>query len=424
MRKAQYPSKYLARQSFIVAILVLQFICSLPVQAEKRIALLIANANYATDVGRLRNPPNDIKLLAQALAKIGFDVTTVNDADFATLEKEVRKHSSKLRAAGDGTIGLVYYSGHGASDEQTNTNYLIPTDVKSIDTTELWDGSVSVREVVDTLKTQAPRAMHFVILDACRNKLKLRFPGVKAVISAKGFLPMSVSPGILIAYSTAEGELASDGDGIGGPYAQALAAEIVKPGVEAITMFRNVQIRLLEQTGQEPWLQYGAVRPVWLAGTISPGNLGPLDISECPITNLVFVDSWTKSEFIVKKVGISYMYICGNAIGPAAIRADCKGPYGDTLFEGLFKDKTNLSSQPSTAYFVWSVIKGVPCCGWNAFNKATADEIVQKKEFKWLSNGSAPKLKDMGFASIQLDNNSTNETGVLSNPMNALRCQN
>ena len=60
---------------------------------------------------------------------------------------------------------------------------------------------------------------------------------------------------MLIAYATAEGELASDvGAGVAGPYAKVLAEEIVKPGVEAVTMFRRVQVRVRSTIGQGPSL--------------------------------------------------------------------------------------------------------------------------------------------------------------------------
>ena len=47
---------------------------------------------------------------------------------------------------------------------------------------------------------------------------------------------------MLIAYSTAEGELASDVGAAAGPYAKVLAEEIVLPGIEAVYMFRRVQV--------------------------------------------------------------------------------------------------------------------------------------------------------------------------------------
>jgi hypothetical protein len=38
-----------------------------PLRAEARIALLIGNEAYATEIGRLANPHNDVALLEQAL---------------------------------------------------------------------------------------------------------------------------------------------------------------------------------------------------------------------------------------------------------------------------------------------------------------------------------------------------------------------
>ena len=78
-------------------------------------------------------------------------------------------------------------------------------------------------------------------------------------------LPSS-GAGMLIAYATAEGELASDVGAGAGPYARVLAEEIVKPGVEAVYMFRRVQVRVRSTIGQEPWLGFSALGEVHLAG--------------------------------------------------------------------------------------------------------------------------------------------------------------
>src|SRR6202030_885530 len=111
-------------------------------------------------------------------------------------------------------------------------------DVTSPDVGELWDRSVRVTEITTKLKSEAGNATQFVVFDACRNALKLKKPGNKAaLIPSKGFLPVREEAGILIAFATAEGELASDAGEGAGPYARALAEEMVKPGLEAVTMF-------------------------------------------------------------------------------------------------------------------------------------------------------------------------------------------
>ena len=80
---------------------------------------------------------------------------------------------------------------------------------------------------------------------------------------------------MLIAYATAEGELASDVGAGGGPYAKILAEEIVKPGIEAVVMFRIVQRRVRAAINQEPYLGFNALGDVYLAG-LSPDPPKPV----------------------------------------------------------------------------------------------------------------------------------------------------
>jgi invasion protein IalB len=233
-------------------------------QAEKRIALLIGNQNYANEIGRLANPHNDVALLEKTLKDLHFEVTTIRDAGLAALYQAVNAYTRQVRAAGPDAVAFFYYSGHGAAD--AGVNYLIPVDVKSADGAELWDQSLRLTEITRKLKAEAGNATHFVVFDACRNTLKLKQSGSKALAQSKGFVPVSQESGMLIAYATAEGELASDVGAGAGPYARVLAEEIMKPGIEAVTMFRRVQVRVRTAIGQEPWLGFSALGEVHFAG--------------------------------------------------------------------------------------------------------------------------------------------------------------
>ena len=143
------------------------------------------------------------------------------------------------------------------AQQDGGTNYLIPVDVKTAETGELWDQSLRLTEITRKLKAEAGNATHFVVFDACRNALKLKKAGSRALVQSKGFVPVSQESGMLIAYATAEGELASDVGAGAGPYAKVLAEEIVKPGVEAVVMFRVVQrrVRAAIRPGAVPRLQ-------------------------------------------------------------------------------------------------------------------------------------------------------------------------
>jgi len=207
--------------------------------AEERIALLVGNQAYKEGVGPLRNPHNDVTLVANALDKLGFKVTIVKDAGYKSIDTALKTHIQQVRRAGKDTISFFYYSGHGASDPETRINYLIPVDVESADDANLWTNSFELNDIVSKLREQAPEATHYVVFDACRDELRLVRQGKKALGAEKGFTPVSTVTGVMIAYATAPGRTASDIGQRAGPYAAALAEELSKPGVEAVTMFRT-----------------------------------------------------------------------------------------------------------------------------------------------------------------------------------------
>ena len=254
---------HMLRTAMIVLLLAL-----LPLQAraEARIALLIGNQVYNPKVGLLRNPHDDVARVGTALKQLGFEVTILKDADYRAMDVAIKRFITDVRSKGKGTISFFYYSGHGAANPDTQINYLIPVDVADPNDGNLWYQSFQQNDLIEKLAKLAPNATHYVVFDACRNELNLSGPAAKAIGAEKGFVPVPQTPGLLIAYATAQGKTATDVGDHGGPYARALADEIVKPGIEAVNMFRNVQIRVKEDIGQDPWLSIPALPEVYLAG--------------------------------------------------------------------------------------------------------------------------------------------------------------
>ena len=220
------------------------------------LALLIGNQAYAEAIGPLKNPHNDVDAVGKALEKIGFEVTIERDADYRAMDIALKRHVRQLRSASKDAIGFFYYSGHGVANEDTGINYLVPTDVEHARDDGFWDAAYEQRLIINRLRDQADNATHYVVFDACRNELKLKTRADKKISQRKGMLPAKNSPGILIAYATAPGATASDaGDGIG-PYAKILAEELLRPGLESVMMFRNVQLRVKKAIDQEPWVTF------------------------------------------------------------------------------------------------------------------------------------------------------------------------
>jgi uncharacterized caspase-like protein len=263
------------------------YLALLPVAgvAETRAALLIGNQSYDAQVGPLRSPHRDIAIIGRALRSLGFEVVEVKDAGYRALDIAIKRHIQVVRRAGPGSISFIYYSGHGAADPESKVNYLIPVDVSKADDEDLWTASLNLNSTIDSIRALAPDATHYIVFDACRNELNLMRKGKKA-LADKGFHPIAYAPGVLIAYATAPGRTAVDGeDRTGGPYARALAEEIVKPGTEAMTMFRLVALRVNREIGQDPWMSASTLPEFYFAGkqVNASAPLPPAPMSEAAL---------------------------------------------------------------------------------------------------------------------------------------------
>ena len=158
-----------------------------PTLAKKRFALLIGNSAYPSTIGKLKNPKNDVTVVAQALKQVGFKTEVVEDAGLGRIQFALNRHIRRLRRAGRGAVGFLYYSGHGAADQLTKVNYLIPVDAQANNSVELWDSSLPLYQIKQSLSQQAANADHFIIFDACRNELRLIDPDTKSLVQSKGF---------------------------------------------------------------------------------------------------------------------------------------------------------------------------------------------------------------------------------------------
>jgi uncharacterized caspase-like protein len=239
-------------------------------QAEKRIALLIGNQGYPREVGPLKNPHKDVRIVAAALTKIGFEtIDPVRDASREQTLYAVHDFADRLRAAGPGALGFLYYSGHGAA--VGGDNFLVPVNAKGTTRRDLDVSGVKLAEIIVILNESAPQAVHFIVFDACRNNLS----GMRG---SKGFLTVAEKPGMLVAFSTAPGATASDEGKDSGPYAAALAAALVVPGRNHGDTFFDVRSRVAALTAQEqiPWTQDGLLHRVHFGGEVTKSLEPPL----------------------------------------------------------------------------------------------------------------------------------------------------
>ena len=217
-----------------------------------RIALVVGNGAYGGELGALRNPVNDARLMAQTLRGVGFAVRLVEDADEDALEDAVVAFGGDLRRSGNGGVALFYYAGHGVQSE-SGANYLIPVDAQVETEQHLKTRAVRATLVLEEME-EAPTALNIVVLDACRNN-PFAASG-RNIGGSRGLARMDTPPGsFFLAYSAAAGQIAEDGDGANSVYTGALAAAMTQPGLELEEVFKHAGRTVRTQTGgsQVPW---------------------------------------------------------------------------------------------------------------------------------------------------------------------------
>ena len=193
-----------------------QEVSSRPAATEARIALVIGNGSY--EDAPLRNPVSDARAMKAALEGCQFEVTLRVNASKREMEDAIQAFGDRIRG---GSVGLFYYAGHGVAVK--GANYLIPVGAKLSREDDVPYEGVDVGRVLDKMDA-ARNQLNILILDACRNN-----PFARSWRSAnKGLAQVSAPKGSLIAYATAPGSTAADGNGEHGLYTEALLAAIAR----------------------------------------------------------------------------------------------------------------------------------------------------------------------------------------------------
>ena len=217
-----------------------------PQGQEQRIALVMGNSNYQT-APKLANPSNDAESMAQMLNSAGFEVTEATDLTRDDMIKAVQDFSAKVTARGPQTVAMIYYAGHGV--QLAGENYLLPVDAKISTPSDLAGNSLRLVDLMGTLET-IPSRMRIVVLDACRNN---PFPGVND--AGRGLAIVDAPNGSIVAYSTAPGMEAQDGDGHHSPYTSAFLRRAREPNLPIEQLFKRVRLDVNDATDgrQTPW---------------------------------------------------------------------------------------------------------------------------------------------------------------------------
>lgn len=209
-----------------------------------RTALVIGNADYTFSA--LINPLNDAKDMAEALRLLDFDVIERTNVDKKGMRQAIREFGAKLKD--NGGVGFFYFAGHGM--QIGGNNYLLPTDLAAKAAYEVEEDAVSANIVLRAMEA-ANNSINIVVLDACRNN---PFAG-KFRSMTRGLSRMEGPSGSFMAFATAPGSVAADGNDSNGLYTKYLLQYMMKPGLPLESVFKKVRIAVEKETKgrQVPW---------------------------------------------------------------------------------------------------------------------------------------------------------------------------
>jgi len=237
---------------------------------EQRVALVIGNSAY--QYAPLKNPQNDAVDMASSLNNLDFKVTQKLNASKREIEEAINGFGRELRKGG---VGLFYFAGHGVQVD--GINYLIPIGTNIESEGDVKYEAVNANRVLSKMQ-DAGNSLNLVFLDACRNN-----PFTRRFRSAEqGLAPMDAPKGSFVAYATAPGDVAAEGDGRNGIFTKHLLRYMREPGLEVGKMMRRVRVGVQNDTGgkQTPFEVSSLTGDFYFALVGTPEPQSPVPLSD------------------------------------------------------------------------------------------------------------------------------------------------
>jgi uncharacterized caspase-like protein len=232
----------LALLGLLAAVLV-----SADARAERRVALVIGNAQYE-HATTLRNPLNDANDIAAVLRTLGFEVVVGTDLDQRAFANQIDQFGRMLDGA---DVGLFFYAGHGL--QVNDKNYLVSTRAKLENEFLIPAEAVELDSIIRLMESRS--RVNLVFLDACRNNPladKLRqslIAANRSVALGRGLARIEpTGRDTLIAFAAAPGQEAADGRARNSPFTAALLQHMPTPGLEVSLMLKQVTAQVRRET--------------------------------------------------------------------------------------------------------------------------------------------------------------------------------
>ena len=242
----------LTRRRFVTSLAALPPLASInpaalwaAVPGASRIALVMGNSAYPA--APLENPVNDATAMSGLFSEAGFSVDKKVNATRVDMLAAIEQFGDMVRRA-ETRLAVFYYAGHGAQLDWRN--YLLPVDAEVRSAEQLKQRCVDLGALLSKFSGVKDKTF-IIILDACRND---PFGG-RFRVDQKGLSQFDAPVGSLLAYSTAPGNVASDGGGRNGLYTENLLRELAVRGTRLEDGLKRVRLNVrLQSNGEQiPW---------------------------------------------------------------------------------------------------------------------------------------------------------------------------
>jgi uncharacterized caspase-like protein len=313
---------------------------------EKRVALVIGIGDYQDPLlGKLSHPKPDAASIAQQLTQLGFEVVTELDVTKQAFLTALDGFAKQHRAA---STALVYFTGHGI--QIGGQNFLLPTDANFETATTLRNSAVPLEEMLIRVAKVAPSRI--ILLDACRDDPTQRAPAIlkdPAMPVLSGLGRVGRVDGTIVAFSTAPGATAEDGQGDHSPFAQALLAHLGEKGLEFAAVMKLVQMEVYDRTPEHQLPYIEDALPALIFAAPQQGN-DPLPERDRLLLAMAKIDLDTRAqvERIAKAKDVPLAPLYGSLFAGAAVTHNDDGERREKLLTQAAEDFINVRANLQT----------------------------------------------------------------------------
>jgi len=213
--------------------------------------LLIGNTTYPEADPPLTQPKKDVRMLADELKRIGFEVEVAENLTKGGMQRAIESFNKKVKP---GSTALVFFSGFGLqSNRQT---YLLPTDAQIWSEADIRRDGTSLETLLTDLNAQGA-GIKIAIVDASRrNPFERRFRPTPA-----GLAPINATKNSLVIFSVGLGQVVNETTGEQSLFIGELLKEMRAPGVSAEEVFARTRIGVSQASDAEqvPWVSSSLV---------------------------------------------------------------------------------------------------------------------------------------------------------------------